>query len=101
MTLPASSSITPGISLVPRCRGPIPDRNKRSPTRFACGNAPTGSGARSLSKDLLIDWLVLSLPLPRSVFLELWQLRIHVIPGLSVGSKDIELRTKQGRVVQA
>jgi hypothetical protein len=24
------------------------------PTRLACGNAPTGSGARELSKDLLI-----------------------------------------------
>src|SRR5205823_12988585 len=54
MTLPVESNVTPGISLVLRLRGPIPDRNKNSPTRFACGNAPTGSGARKLSNDLLI-----------------------------------------------
>src|SRR5438045_7866852 len=52
--LPAESNVTPGISLLLRLRGPIPERNNRSPTRFACGNAPTGSGARELSKDLLI-----------------------------------------------
>src|SRR5713101_1596596 len=52
--LPAASSVTPGISLLSRTRGPIPERNKKLPTRFACGNAPTGSGARELSKDLLI-----------------------------------------------
>src|SRR6266536_1013679 len=28
---------TPGISLLPRVRGPIPERIKSSPTRFACG----------------------------------------------------------------
>src|SRR6266404_210214 len=47
--LPAASSVTPGISLLPRTRGPIPERNRRLPTRLACGNAPTGSGARELS----------------------------------------------------
>src|SRR5260370_33615010 len=52
--LPTESSITPGISLLPRTRGPMPERNSRFPTRFAGGNAPTGSGARLLSKDLLI-----------------------------------------------
>src|SRR4030081_219914 len=52
--LPAGSSLTPGISLLPRVRGPIPERNRKSPTRLACGNAPTGSGARELSKDLLM-----------------------------------------------
>src|SRR5438067_1287290 len=61
-TLPEASSVTPGISLLPRTRGPIPDRNKSSPTRLACGNAPTGSGARSLLKVsfiayLLPDWM--------------------------------------------
>src|SRR5882762_6415350 len=55
MMFPAESSVTPGISLLPRLRGPIPDRNNRFPTRFACGNAPTGSGARVLSKELLIS----------------------------------------------
>src|SRR2546428_3462648 len=53
--LPAESSVTPGISLLPRTRGPMPERNRKLPTRFACGNAPTGSGARELSKDLLIS----------------------------------------------
>src|SRR5437879_972376 len=53
--LPALSSVTPGISLLPRTRGPMPERNNKLPTRFACGNAPTGSGARELSKDLLIN----------------------------------------------
>src|SRR5881275_262331 len=55
--LPEESSVTPGISLLPRTRGPIPDRNKSSPTRFACGNAPTGSGARSLLKLSFIAYL--------------------------------------------
>jgi hypothetical protein len=32
----------------------MPERKSRLPTRFACGNAPTGSGARELSKDFLI-----------------------------------------------
>jgi hypothetical protein len=32
----------------------MPERNRKLPTRFACGNAPTGSGARELSKDFLI-----------------------------------------------
>ena len=49
-----ASSVTPGISLLPRTRGPMPERKSKLPTRFACGNAPTGSGARELSKDLLI-----------------------------------------------
>jgi len=31
-----------------------PGEEKQLPTRFACENAPTGSGARELSKDLLI-----------------------------------------------
>src|SRR6266581_634783 len=53
--LPAESSVTPGISLLPRTRGPIPERNNRFPMRFACGNAPTGSGAR----ELLIASLIL------------------------------------------
>src|SRR5476651_260140 len=53
--LPVASSETPGISLLPRTRGPIPERNRKLPTRLACGNAPTGSGARELSKVLLID----------------------------------------------
>src|SRR4051794_28338130 len=57
---PAESSVTPGISLLPRFRGPIPDRNSRSPTRLACGNAPTGSGARGLSKLWDICALLLS-----------------------------------------
>src|SRR5205807_4367220 len=52
--LPAESSVTPGISLLPRTRGPIPERKRKLPTRFACGNAPTGSGARLLSNDSLI-----------------------------------------------
>src|SRR5204862_6841454 len=52
--LSAESSVTPGIFLLPRTRGPIPERNRRLLTRFACGNAPTGSGARELSNDLLI-----------------------------------------------
>src|SRR5207302_8697105 len=52
--LPVESSVTPGISLLPRTRGPMPERKRRLPTRFACGNAPTGSGARELSKDWLI-----------------------------------------------
>src|ERR1700704_5425405 len=66
--LPAASSATPGISLLPRTRGPIPERKRKLPTRLACGNAPTGSGARLLSNDLLMlsfararawrEWLV-------------------------------------------
>jgi hypothetical protein len=55
---PEESSLTPGISLLPRTRGPIPDRNNNPPTRFACGNAPTGSGARSLLKVSLISYLL-------------------------------------------
>src|SRR5262250_1849123 len=54
--LPAESNVTPGISLLPRLRGPMPDRNNRFPTRFAWGNAPTGSGARVLSKVSLIGF---------------------------------------------
>src|ERR1700754_3489107 len=54
MTWRAESNVTPGISLLPRLRGPMPDRNNRFPTRLACGNAPTGSGARVLSNVLLI-----------------------------------------------
>src|SRR4029434_1091178 len=53
--LRSASSVTPGISLLPRTRGPIPERKRRSPTLLACGNAPTGSAARELSNDLLID----------------------------------------------
>src|SRR5438876_6180404 len=53
--LPDESSVTPGISLLPRTRGPMPEKNSKSPTRFACGNAPTGSGARELSIASLID----------------------------------------------
>src|SRR5207248_2891311 len=37
-----------------RTRGPMPERKSKLPTRFACGNAPTGSGARVLSKEPLI-----------------------------------------------
>jgi hypothetical protein len=51
----SASSVTPGISWLPRTRGPIPERNKKSPTLLACGNAPTGSAARELSNDLLIN----------------------------------------------
>src|SRR5688500_16592372 len=43
--LPFASNSTPGIFLVPRSRGPTPDKNKRLPTRRACGYKPTGSGA--------------------------------------------------------
>src|SRR5437773_3891098 len=56
--LPVESKLAPGISLRPRVRGPIPDRNRRSPIRFACGNAPTGSGARVLSNVSLIFFLM-------------------------------------------
>src|SRR5450631_730083 len=45
-TLPAASKVTPGISLLPRRRGPMPERNSRFPTRRACGKLPTGSAAR-------------------------------------------------------
>ena len=48
MTLPVASWVTPGMVAAPRSRGPIPDRNSRSPTRRACGYGPTGSAARSL-----------------------------------------------------
>jgi len=54
--LPEESSVTPGISLLPRTRGPMPDKNNNSPTRFAWGNAPTGSGARSLLKVSLMAY---------------------------------------------
>src|SRR5438876_12043362 len=54
MMLPTESSVTPGISLLPRTRGPIPERKRKFPTRLACGHAPTGSGARLLSKVSLI-----------------------------------------------
>src|ERR1041384_6917039 len=50
---PALSRVTPGISLRPLTRGPIPERKSKLPTRFACGNAPTGSGARELWNDSL------------------------------------------------
>src|SRR5204862_6168220 len=56
--LPEESSVTPGMSLLPRTRGPIPERDNNSPTRFACGNAPTGSGARSLLKVSLMAHLL-------------------------------------------
>src|SRR5271167_4315885 len=45
-TFPSTSRVTPGISLLPRTRGPMPDRNRRFPTRRACGKLPTGSAAR-------------------------------------------------------
>src|SRR5687767_6170823 len=45
LMLPFSSSSTPGIFLVPRSRGPTPDKNNKLPTRRACGYNPTGSGA--------------------------------------------------------
>src|ERR1700731_4515859 len=53
--LPSAVSVAPGISLLPRTRGPIPERKRKLPTRLACGNAPTGSGARLLSNVLLIS----------------------------------------------
>src|SRR5437588_11940730 len=53
--LPVASSVTPGISLLPRTRGPMPERKSKLPTRLACGKAPTGSGARVLSKVSLIS----------------------------------------------
>src|SRR6476661_10852103 len=53
--VPLGSSVTPGISLLPRTRGPIPERKSKLPTRLACGNAPTGSGARELSNVSLIN----------------------------------------------
>src|SRR5277367_1427524 len=46
-TLPSASKVTPGISLLPRTRGPMPERNRRFPTRRACGKLPTGSAARA------------------------------------------------------
>src|ERR1700736_3903266 len=33
----------------------MPERKSKLPTRLACGNAPTGSGARELSNVLLIS----------------------------------------------
>src|SRR6185503_13141551 len=45
MTLRSASRVTPGISLLPRTRGPIPERKRRLPTRLACGKAPSGAGA--------------------------------------------------------
>src|SRR6266699_5918145 len=60
--LPVASRVTPGISLLPRVRGPIPERNRKLPTRLACGNAPTGSGARELSKVLFISFSNRGLP---------------------------------------
>src|SRR6266853_1204170 len=59
--LPEESSVTPGMSLLPRTRGPMPDRNNNSPTRFAWGNAPTGSGARSLLKVSFMAYLLPSI----------------------------------------
>jgi hypothetical protein len=44
--------------LLPRTRGPMPDRNNNSPTRFAWGNAPTGSGARWLLKVSFMAYLL-------------------------------------------
>src|SRR6266849_7322719 len=120
--LPAASSVTPGISLLPRTRGPMPERNNKLPTRFACGNAPTGSGARELSNDLLINCDlarrsprftkiilklgalgVLSGRRAKSflIFFKLRQLRIHLIPRLRVGCPDMHLWFKQARIVQA
>src|SRR5450432_661704 len=45
-TLPSASKTTPGMSLLPRTLGPIPERKRRLPTRRACGKRPTGSAAR-------------------------------------------------------
>src|SRR5437899_10636878 len=92
MILPVESSVTPGISLLPRVRGPIPERNSKLPTRFACGNAPTGSGARELLNDSLII---------EGVLLELRQFWIHLVPRLRVGRPDFLLRFIQGRIVQS
>src|ERR1700676_1524696 len=72
--LPAASSVTPGISLLPRVRGPIPERNRKSPTRLACGNAPTGSGARELSKDLLILNRIFLYPQITQIYTDFFQL---------------------------
>ena len=44
---PCSSNVTPGISFEPFFLGPTPDRKSKFPTFFACGYAPTGSGALS------------------------------------------------------
>src|ERR1700682_2979254 len=72
--LPAASSVTPGISLLPRVRGPIPERNRKSPTRLACGNAPTGSGARELSNDLLILNRIFLYPQITQIYTDFFQL---------------------------
>src|SRR5215813_86193 len=45
-TLPWASRVTPGMSLLPFTRGPMPERKRRLPTRRAWGNAPTGAAAR-------------------------------------------------------
>src|SRR6516165_6796416 len=45
-TLPWASRVTPGMSLLPFTRGPIPERKRRFPTRRAWGKDPTGAAAR-------------------------------------------------------
>src|SRR4028119_767513 len=56
---PFSSSLTPGISEAALVRGPTPDKNKRFPTRRACGYKPTGSGAlEELKRFSLISTVV-------------------------------------------
>src|SRR6476659_3795971 len=60
---PSASRVTPGISLLPRTRGPIPERKRKLPTRLACGNAPTGSGARELSNVSAMSRAIVGQPL--------------------------------------
>src|SRR6266480_794701 len=60
---PSASRVTPGISLLPRTRGPIPERKIRLPTRLACGNAPTASGARELSNVSAMSCTIVGQPL--------------------------------------
>src|SRR5262249_30968352 len=85
--LPDESSLTPGIALLPRLRGPIPDRNNRFPTRFACGNAPTGSGAREL-------WKVLSIGLRQKIYSSFLMKRLlqqrQMIPFPSFGEMVVQ-----------
>src|SRR5215831_20832208 len=45
VTLPCASSVTPGMSWLPRTRGPMPERKRRFPTRRAWKGAHRGRGA--------------------------------------------------------
>src|SRR5208283_3423658 len=56
-TFPSSSKVTPGMLLLPRTRGPIPERKRRFPTRRAWGNWPTGAATRAEVTDVTEDLL--------------------------------------------